>query len=62
VINSPIRISRFLSLAEFADLVGVSRKTVTRWIKAGDLRAHRLGRQIRISEEDAVTFTAVRRR
>jgi len=60
--NSPTRLPRFFSVRQIADHVGVSTKTVARWIKAGDLHAHRLGRQLRIAEEDALNFTAGRRR
>ncbi len=51
-----------LSLKQFADLVGVSTKTVGRWVKSGDLRTHRLGRQLRVDEDDARIFIALRRR
>jgi excisionase family DNA binding protein len=53
---------RLLSIAELAERLSVSGKTVSRWIEAGDLHAHRLGRQIRITEEDALSFVAARRR
>lgn len=51
-----------LSLQQFANLVGVSTKTVGRWVKSGDLRIHRLGRQLRVAEDDARSFIALRRR
>lgn len=60
--NSPPRLSRFYSVAEVAELLGVSRKTVSRWIKDRHLYAHTLGRQVRISENDILSFTAMRRR
>lgn len=60
--KTPNRLSNFLSPAEFAEQLGVCRKTVGRWIVAGDLHAHRFGRQIRISEDDAISFAATRRR
>ena len=50
------------SKKELADLMGVSTKTVGRWIKSGDLHAHRLGGQWRVAEDDARTFIALRRR
>jgi excisionase family DNA binding protein len=56
------RLPHFISKAEFADNVGVSERTVSRWIASGDLRAHRFGNSVRIAEEDAVSFIAISRR
>ena len=53
--------SPLLSIDELADRLSVSSKTIRRWIHAGDLRMHKLGWQIRISEEDAHSFVAARR-
>jgi excisionase family DNA binding protein len=52
---------RFYSIDAVAELLGVSTKTVRRWIAAGDLPVHRLGRQLRISEADLAAFIALRR-
>src|SRR5918998_6249081 len=41
---------RQLSLAEVAGLMGVSERTVRRWIKSGKLRAYKPGRDYRIPE------------
>ncbi|MBT3360852.1 MAG: helix-turn-helix domain-containing protein [Rhodospirillales bacterium] len=49
------------SVTEAADHLKVSTKTVRRWIDTGDLRVHRLGRSIRISETDLNSFLAQRR-
>ena len=50
---------KFLSLAEVADSLGVSVKTVRRYIADGDLPAVRLGstHTIRIRSEDVEAFT-----
>jgi excisionase family DNA binding protein len=48
---------RFYSIDEVADLLGVSPRTVRRWIKAGKLRAHRFG-HIRIAHDDLQDFIA----
>lgn len=63
-IASPTRakLVPMLSIKEFADLMGVSTKTVGRWIKSGELHAHRLGGQWRVAEDDARSFIALRRR
>jgi excisionase family DNA binding protein len=47
---SPESGERFLSVAEVAVTLGVSGKTVRRMIKRGDLRAHRVGRLVRVAE------------
>jgi excisionase family DNA binding protein len=56
------RLPVLFSIREIAERFGVSTKSVRRWIAGGDLHAHRLGRQIRIAEEDAIAFMAARRR
>jgi len=49
-------IARFYTVAQIADLLEVSTRSVRRWIAKGDLRAHRFGRQVRISETDLRLF------
>lgn len=56
------RLPAFLSVDETRKVLGVSAKTVRRWIERGELHVHRLGRQIRISEEDLAAFVAQHRR
>ena len=56
------RLSRMLSKQQAADLLSLSLKTITRKIQTGQLRSHRFGRSVRISEEDLAAFTAARRR
>lgn len=42
-----------LTIAEAAEAVGVSQKTVRRWIASGDLPAYRLGgKLVRIHQDD----------
>ncbi len=55
-------LSRMLSKRQAADLLSLSLKTLTRKIQLGELRSHRFGRSVRISEEDLAAFTAARRR
>ena len=45
-----------LTIKQAAEHLQVSSKTIRRWIDTGDLIAHRLGRQWRISETDLQTF------
>ena len=49
-------VPRLLSVAAVADRLDVSTKTVRRWIEAGELRIHRLGRSVRIGETDLQQF------
>jgi excisionase family DNA binding protein len=49
------------TVAQIAERFQVSTKTVRRWIEAGDLIAHRFGRQLRISEPDLMAFIRMRR-
>lgn len=48
----------FLSVKQVKDQFGVSAKTVRRWIERGELHVHRLGRQLRVSEDDINAFIA----
>jgi excisionase family DNA binding protein len=47
---------RHLSLTEVAGLMGVSERTVRRWIKSGKLRAYKPGRDYRIPESGLREF------
>ena len=49
---------RLLTVAEVADLMRVSTMTVYRLIKAGDLRAVRVGKSYRLTEEDVDQYLA----
>jgi excisionase family DNA binding protein len=57
----PASVSKFYSVDDVADALGVHPKTVRRRITAGELRVHRIGRQIRISAEDFRAYVALRR-
>ena len=60
--NASAPLPRLFTIAELAQRLSVSTKTIHRWIAAGDLRTHKLGRQVRIAEEDAVSFVSRGRR
>lgn len=47
---------KLLSIQDAAKYADVSSTTVRRWVKAGDLRIYRAGRQIRINENDLIDF------
>ena len=50
------RLSCMLNVEQIALRVDVSTKTVRRWIEGRELRCHRFGRTIRVSEEDLIAF------
>jgi excisionase family DNA binding protein len=52
--------ARLLSIKEAAEFFSVSEKTVRRWIATGQLAAHRLGRQWRITPDEIERFLATR--
>lgn len=56
-----LRRTCLLTLAAVAERLAVSTKTVRRWIAGELLHAHRLGRQVRVAEEDLQLFLALRR-
>jgi len=52
--------SRFMTVAEVAQLMRVSTMTVYRLIKAGDLPAVRVGKSYRIREDDVDRYLSSR--
>jgi excisionase family DNA binding protein len=50
------RLQSMLSVEDVAQHLGVSTKTVRRWIKRHELCVHRLGRSLRVSEGDLLSF------
>lgn len=52
---------RFFTIAAVAASLGVSVRTVRRWIKRGDLVAHHFGAALRIAESDLKVFIARQR-
>ena len=60
-IPTPPSPAQLYSVDAIATRFGLSAKTVRRLITSGQLVAHRIGRQLRISETDATAFLARRR-
>ncbi|MBN99231.1 MAG: excisionase [Acidimicrobiaceae bacterium] len=52
--------SEFMTVSEVADLMRVSSMTVYRLIKAGEIRAARVGKSYRIRESDVDQYLADR--
>ncbi len=51
----------FFTIAEIAEALRVSSRTVRRWVRANDLIVHKIGGAIRIAEGDLRAFLAVHR-
>jgi excisionase family DNA binding protein len=49
-------LTAMISLADAARLLGISEKTVRRLVRGGALRSHRIGRQIRFSEDNLRSY------
>ena len=58
----PAKSAQHLTVGDIAERLQVSTKTVRRWIEGRELSTHRLGRQLRVSEDDLAAFLAQRRR
>ncbi len=50
--------THYVTVSEYADLAGVSQKTIRAMIEGGELPAHRFGRILRIDPEEAHAVTA----
>ena len=46
----------FLTIAQVAEFISVSERTVRRWIKSGELVAHHFGTAVRIAESNFKVF------
>jgi excisionase family DNA binding protein len=60
VSRQPFTEARLLTVSEVADLLRVSRMTVYRLIKTGDIPALRVGRNYRLREEDVHNYLTER--
>jgi len=60
VTKRPFTEARLLTVTEVADLLRVSRMTVYRMIKEGDMAAVRVGRSYRLREDDVDTYLSDR--
>jgi excisionase family DNA binding protein len=62
VIISTRGLPALFTIKQTATHLNVSTKTVRRWIENGDLVSHRIGRGLRVSETDLVSFVRMRRK
>jgi excisionase family DNA binding protein len=54
-------VTRLRTIAEAAELLNVSPRTVRRLIESGALPVHRIGRLVRIADADLAAFLAASR-
>ncbi|MEW6188843.1 MAG: helix-turn-helix domain-containing protein [Actinomycetota bacterium] len=55
-INSGGRLERMLSTDEVLKILGVSRKTLYRYVKSGSLKCYKFGRDLKFKESDIKAF------
>ncbi len=53
--------SKLLTIKQVAERCSVSDRTVRRWIKSGQLIAHKIGRMNRVAETDLAIFLTLQR-
>ena len=56
-----VRVRRLMSVREVCSIVGVSERTVRRWLAEGKLPCYRVMRVVRISLDDLNSFLAAHR-
>jgi excisionase family DNA binding protein len=54
-------LTKLRTISETAELFNTSTRTIRRFIEAGALPVHRLGRSVRISDADIAAFLAANR-
>lgn len=60
-IHTQVTLPALLTIGQIAERLQVSTKSIRRWIGEGELIAHRIGHQWRVSESDLQTFIRARR-
>lgn len=53
--------TKFRTIREVTELLGVSRPTLHKFTKSGELPAHKFGRSVRYSDSDIAAFLQSRR-
>jgi excisionase family DNA binding protein len=54
--RGPATLPRLLTVPQAAAALSVCERTIWRWIEAGEIEAHRIGRSVRIAEGELVRF------
>jgi len=59
--DKPKASTKFFTIAQIAEVMEISERSVRRWIDKGLLVAHKIGGLVRISEADFLTFLLTHR-
>jgi excisionase family DNA binding protein len=59
--RGPATLPQLLTVPQAAAALSVCERAVWRWIKAGELETYRLGRAVRLAEDELVRFLEKRR-
>jgi excisionase family DNA binding protein len=59
--SGPAPLPRLLTVPQAAEALSVCERTIWRWIEAGEIEIYRLGRAVRIAEDEIVRFLEKRR-
>jgi excisionase family DNA binding protein len=59
--RGPAILPRLLTVPQAAAALSVCERTIWRWIEAGEIEIYRLGRAVRIAEDELVRFLEKRR-
>jgi excisionase family DNA binding protein len=59
--RGPATLPRLLTVPDAADALKVCERTIWRWIEAGEIETYRLGRAVRIAEDELVRSLERRR-
>ena len=61
MVERSLKAVRFFTIKQIAEQLGVSARTVSRWIASRELKSHKFGAAVRISEDDFRAFVAMQR-
>jgi excisionase family DNA binding protein len=59
--SGPATLPRLLTVPQAAAELSMCERTIWRWIEAGELEIYRLGRAVRIAEDELIRFLEKRR-
>jgi len=54
--NNRQGLTRMLSIEEVSQILGLAKRTIYRYVKTGELKAYKFGRDLKFKQEDVKTF------